>query len=407
MSNRTQQQIVDALNALCARAVNVVEGTIAGAAQPGGSITFTYRNPVDRQTYTARGIAWNQCVPSKVSAVKLEDGSWLVIGAHESSVVRSSVHTDRRARAQPENRGKVKILFSTIEGDERVFWVGGDRPRPKKICSIPASALVVRAKLDNLSGDLWIMGLKWRDADYHNQSFGVYESNEVNSADEELDTFGSGAMIYVGHGFWWGRRYGRIDNLPPPPKVINVSINYSFYKGEVTSFAGSIDLTLIPNAGSFIENSIVERFLTPISPTLARPFSSEILNIYQPPNESTHYYKIPEAVAVSKDVQFALYSESVKETQSTQGVKTYKLAASETEITLGGDLPNFEDLAINSNLIDSRYFAVNPPLPLVDQPLWAVDIYELGAATTKSTIETSVVYKQEPGMAFHCASYHP
>jgi hypothetical protein len=104
--SRTLQQLADELNSLHAQAINIVEGTIAGAALPGGSISFTYRNPIDGQTYTATGTAWNTCSPSKVSALKLQDGSWIVIGAHESATVRTAVHTDRRARPNlPEDRG--------------------------------------------------------------------------------------------------------------------------------------------------------------------------------------------------------------------------------------------------------------------------------------------------------------
>ena len=227
MANRTQQQIVDALNALCARAVNVVEGTIAGAAQPGGSITFTYRNPVDRQTYTARGIAWNQCVPSKVSAVKLEDGSWLVIGAHESSVVRSSVHTDRRARPQPENKGKVKILFSTIEGDERVFWVGGDRAVPSRIYSIPANSSVTTAILNNAGdGNLYFAGLRYLVGGVTH--FCVVSQSEwdlvptvQNLSNYALDdpspsrTDGASQLKYIGNGFW--------TQLPPSQNTAYIS----------------------------------------------------------------------------------------------------------------------------------------------------------------------------------------
>lgn len=262
---KTQQQIADELNSLRSQAVNIVSGTIASAANPGGSITFTYVNPIDHQPYTATGTAWNQCVPSKVSALKQSDGTWIVVGQHEAAIVREAVHTDRRARPKPETGGKIKILFSVVEGNDRVFYVGGDRATPKKIYTISKDLSVVKASLNNAGeGDRYVVGLQWYSTDasfietYHTTSI----TNGKIWETENIATSGYDVLGYYGFDFWAQEiaRFGLAGMVRSTTTVTTQLADYNTPNGSVVGaqfldavdyFAAPLHIGTISGSGQF------------------------------------------------------------------------------------------------------------------------------------------------------------
>jgi len=401
MSDRTPQQIADQLNSLRAQAVSIVEGTIAGAANPGGSITFTYVNPIDHQPYTATGTAWNQCSPSKVSALKLEDGSWIVVGAHESAIVREAVHTDRRARPQPETGGKIKILYSQREGDEIVFYVWGDRPRPKEVGRIPLSSSVVIYQINNRGQGLnqFIVGLRWND------QFGVFSTKSLGESvwdylNEPRDPGGYYRNdFYAGHGFWAFNSVS-VSFLLASFISQQQPINYSVFEGIRKDGAASEAATGVNSDGYITSKTYTA--VRDLAPNISRTEQGNV--VIGNPAFGTTYYN---PVIVSKDLQTAIYllSGTTVPGPFTQNYQ-YKLARTGVagDITLGGTLP---PSFIPGNLVNDRLYAVAIPFASLTDKQWSVDVYQVGENTTKSTIKTKVTFRSSPGMNIWDASYHP
>jgi len=399
---RTPQQIADQLNALRAQSVSIVEGTIASAANPGGSITFTYTNPIDHQPYTATGTAFNQCSPSKVSALKLEDGSWIVVGAHEASIVREAVHTDRRARPQPETGGKIKILYSVIEGDQRVFYVGGDRARPKEVGRIPQSTNEVIYRINNRGKGLnqFIVGIRGQD------QFGVFSTKSLGEAawdylNEPRDPGGySRNDFYAGHGFWASNSvdtaFIKASFLPNQQPI-----NYSIFEGIRKDGAASEVADSVNSDGDIISKTYTAvRDLAPnISRTEQRTTgnSGSVSTFYNP-------------VIVSKDLQTAIYLLSGTTVPGPyQDNFQFKLARTGVtgDITLGGTIPTLLGEWITGNLISDRLYVVTIPFTTPSDKQWSVDVYQLGENSTKKTIKTSVNSTHKSNYLIHSASYHP
>jgi len=468
MSDRTPQQIADQLNSLRAQSVSIVEGTIAGAANPGGSITFTYINPIDKQPYTATGTAWNQCVPSKVSALKQTDGTWIVVGQHEAAIVREAVHTDRRARPKPETGDKIKVLYSVIEGDQKVFYLWGDRPRPKRLTSVPQNATIVGANLDNCGdGDRYIFSLSFRQASLtyrynfdqgisHFQSFGnqAWEVVREHLTPPYLNQFNendSNASDYyypLGHGFWIAHDGGSISQNPNP--VIRRQPHSSrIYGGIVVDYPGSMSLTTSPvlyyyenGAGVYFDDLhlIQYAFVKPILPSVTRDVSGT-LTVTSIDHQITREDLLT-LLTVGKNASSALYHTQTIFTYYNPDVPpnipdTIRFVTSDnSEIILGADgstdpyFNNATSLIFGSllyeiwdaclysaNLVGSRLFSLLPPGATyagsapssgdnsVSQ--WSVDIYNLGVNCTKSTIKAKVTYKPTTDKTFYNASYHP
>jgi hypothetical protein len=59
--------------------------------------------------------------------------------------------------------GNIKILYSTIEGDELTFWIGGHRSSQISILSIPIASTVVNAVISNTGTkqDAYIVNIGW------------------------------------------------------------------------------------------------------------------------------------------------------------------------------------------------------------------------------------------------------
>ena len=390
---KTQQQIADELNSLRSQAVNIVSGTIASAANPGGSITFTYVNPIDHQPYTATGTAWNQCSPSKVSALKQLDGSWIVIGQHESAIVREAVHTDRRARSQPETGGKVKTLHSRIEGDERVFYLWGDRARPKRIFAITKDSRMLIAKINNLGGDKWIVGLQWESTtEYATNNFvfaaviytQVFSDSQVWNKTNAIGQRGSDASLpsrsfveptlkYMGYGFWIVNKYPYSDG---DTGFIGQPTIYTFYQGEVRT----------PT-------------VVPVSLTETRTEGLIVPSLFG--NKQGHYWYYPSAS----------YS-AIREYKFTPNFQIPDDAGFPFSMIYANDRANFiVNYSGGGQINGNRYCNVRNLYSSVYSSTtnrWDIDIYTIAETTTKTSIKTKVTCKLNPSTDFlYSASYHP
>ena len=413
MSDRTPQQIADQLNSLRAQSVSIVEGTIAGAANPGGSITFTYVNPIDGQPYTATGTAFNQCSPSKVSALKLEDGSWIVVGAHEAAIVREAVHTDRRARPKPESGGKIKILYSVIEGDQRVLYLWGDRPRPKRIASVPLLDVYVNAFQYFVSnqggGNKYVVSLLRQDLG----EYAMQGSLNTYSGRVHVQSFGSQVCEYIlplrstgfsyddrylGHGFWSGNQVldaSYIGNSLPLGTVYHPS-SYTLYQGVTTNYQGNLSFTSRPDqfGGQYVNS---ETFTLPvgISPSIVKTSASYAQDLGSAATLRGTFFN---PLLLSQDAQSAIYLETTIPFPAQK-----KFVTPTSEVVLGGDI---RPLPADANLIGSHLYQVIIPNNYNDSQ-WSVSIYELGTSTIKQTIKAKVQYKHSPNYQIHSASYHP
>ena len=399
---KTPQQIADQLNSLRAQAVSIVEGTIAGAANPGGSITFTYTNPIDGQPYTATGTAWNQCVPSKVSALKQTDGTWIVVGQHESAIVREAVHTDRRARPQPETGGKIKILYSVTSGSDQVFYVGGDRATPKEVGRIPASSNEEIYQINNRGKGFnqFIVGLRWQDAAnaFSTRSLGEVVWDYLNEPKDPLSY--SRNDFYAGHGFWAFNStvpgYSGLDSLLSQVQPIN----YSIFDGIRKDSAASLTANSVDSDGSVASSTYTaSRDLAPTFSKTEQGFSIR-LNVF------TAMYFNP--VIVSKDLASAVYlSRSISGYVAAAASYVIARTGSASEIVLGGTIPTLSREWIAGNLISDRLYVVTIPFSTPSDKQWSVDVYQLGSNSTKKTIKTSVTYTHKSNYLIHSASYHP
>jgi hypothetical protein len=143
-----------ALRALFAQAVTVVAGKIFQAATPGSTVTFTYVNPVDGKSYTAQGRAFSVCAPPNVTAVKTQDGQWILTSASESRGEAQSTTFLRKAKPGVGGRGKVLVLYTAQnKGDPDLidFFVGGHQPKPKKIYTAPKTLALGDRELSRYS----------------------------------------------------------------------------------------------------------------------------------------------------------------------------------------------------------------------------------------------------------------
>lgn len=61
----------------------------------------------------------------------------LTIDAPPQRVTSSANTRKTRSRPPATVKGQVKILFSIVQNNEEIFYVGGDRASPLKICSLP------------------------------------------------------------------------------------------------------------------------------------------------------------------------------------------------------------------------------------------------------------------------------
>ena len=432
MSDRTPQQIADQLNSLRAQAVSIVEGTIASAANPGGSITFTYVNPIDGQPYTATGTAFNQCSPSKVSALKLEDGSWIVVGAHESAIVREAVHTDRRAKPKVKKMDKVKVLFSRIEGNERVFYLWGDRPIPKRIFAITKDSYMLIAKINNLGDDKWIVGLQWEsttesvtnyftqsavihtqvfsNSQVWNETIAIGQRNTISSLPSNNNV--SPTLSYMGYGFWLVADTG----LPTFDLGIRTPTTFIFYEGTVRTLLGSLAYS-VPGDGT---SDITVTLTVPVSLTETRT-SVDRRQAFNNPATELFTGQIT-APSLFGDTQgnYQYYADGAGSARQYKLTPNISIPANpfpndstdegfpfsmgyasriDSGIGGGGQIKGNQYSTVRS-LTSGAYYDTTGQ--------WTVDIYDIAQTTTKRSIKTKVTCKLNLSTDFlYSAAYYP
>lgn len=413
MDNRTSQRVADELNALRARSVNIVQGTISGAASPGGTVSFTYTGPIDGQTYTAQGTAWNACSPSKVSALKMEDGSWVVVGGHEAATAREAVHTDRRARPKSKNFGKIKILFSKKDGDQTVFYIGGDRATPKRIFSTKHPAAV--ALIHNLGdGDRYIVGIVFYKNERESEIVILSPSPWMISPPKrtqpdvinDVADINNVGIAYRGHGWAWViETTRRVDILPPDRPGFSIWPDgnlFSYFRRKTAE---------LPYRDNAVGDSRI--FNTPVTPKTVK---TSILG----GQESRLIYD----VVLGLNAATAIYKLVV--VNDSGSAENYFLISASTnrEIKLGGDLPNAITAA--DNLLGRNLHQVVWQDAVLNQRRdLEVESFALSEKTTKRTArvnvfslnlnfqiqrgsqpETLPTYFDQPIIVYN-ASYHP
>jgi hypothetical protein len=108
----------------------------------------------------------------------------------------------------------VKILFSTIEEAERVFWVGGDRQEPEQVFALSADATIRGATLTNTGEALedWIVSLAWTDAGVSGLEPLTYVANIQPDQTVELGVDRAHSYLEPrGNGFWSSRLVAASD----------------------------------------------------------------------------------------------------------------------------------------------------------------------------------------------------
>lgn len=250
---RTPQDVADLLNSLRSRSTAIVEGSLAGGANPNQTATFTYQ--INGQTRTAIGVALTVCPPGKVTALRLSDGSWAISSNQFAQPTRTVVHELRHRRPNPPPIGKVRILYAIREvnpqGDAiTTVYVGGNRFKPKKIVSTEAefgtSTGQGEGTINGLSRDRWVVQLAFADVADGGEDITIVTAsgNQVEilrqSIDSRVSAFGGlGSHRYqLGYGFYsipsprfdrggyWGEALGNGSET---------GASLAIYKGQVLS----------------------------------------------------------------------------------------------------------------------------------------------------------------------------
>jgi hypothetical protein len=98
---------------------------------------------------------FNSALPegARVQAVPA-DGVYLL---REKSVTQKRITESKK-----EEFGNIKILYSTTVGSDLIFWLGGDRPTPKRLLTIPATSVLTSATIHNFGKrNRFVVGLKY------------------------------------------------------------------------------------------------------------------------------------------------------------------------------------------------------------------------------------------------------
>jgi len=296
--------------------------------------------------------------------------------------------------------GKIKILYSQIEGDLRVFYLWGDRAAPKKIGSIPFYAYTPSNASDWLisnrgRGDKFIVAIAWAVTNGATtfQSFGV--DTWTYGITEAVMSYGN--HMSLGHGYWVDF-YNLIEAptgsyFPPYAQPYQTML----YKGAITTYSGSRVVTPYTTSDNTIDvDTTTDTRSVPVLPSITRPnYAFSVRNYLA--RDGVFYLPL----CIDKNAQFAICRRQEKINYIEQPF-TNLLISANSEIIIGGVPPLSYD---QGNLIGQKFYRVNTNSPTDSQ--WQVDIYKLSANTTKKTIKERVQYKHSPNYTIHSASYHP
>jgi len=311
--------------------------------------------------------------------------------------------------------GKIKVLYSVIEGDQRVLYLWGDRPRPKRIASIPLLDVYVNAFQYFVSnqgvGNKYVVSLLRQDlGEYVQGTLNVYSGRvHVQSFGSQVceyilplrNTTYSYFDRYLGHGFWSGDQVfttSYIGSYSPVGAVFHPS-SYTLYQGVTTNYQGNLSFTYQADQfGAQYINSQTFTLPEGISPSIVKTsvgYSQDM------GSAATGYGTSFTPLLLSQNAQSAIYLETTL--LNFRSTAQYKFVTPTSEVVLGGDI---RPLPTDANLIGSHLYQVIIPNNYNDSQ-WSVSIYELGTNTTKKTIKAKVQYKHSPNYQIYSASYHP
>lgn len=342
--------------------------------------------------------------------------------------INSMPRVKRIAQAVPVANGdKVKTLHSQIEGDERVFYLWGDRPTPKRIFAITKDSRILVAKINNLGDEKWIVGLRWEslNENYVNQqglnrplvrtqNFSNSNAWAGTTAIAQLDAIPittANLDLYMGYGFWLFIDYGyaSVDSTPTRQPT-----TYIFYKDALQSIPGTLSFSA---AGNLI-TSIVTTVTVPVSLTETRVSTDQYQSFNNPAtevysgqitfpqlfgNKRGFYFYLPDGRFSAR--QYKL-TPDVTIPENFDPATGFPFAMTDANVlqTFGGAN------AGGGQIFGSRYFDVTSSFSAAYNATsnqWNVNIYTIGATTTKKSVKTKVTCKLVSGQFFHSASYHP
>ncbi len=382
---------------------------------------------------------FNSSLPngSQVLGIPKETGGWL-LDERDVKPIKPLI--------QAETYGKIKVLFSTIEGSDRVFWVGGDRPKPKRIYSIPSSDELQIALISNAgNGDKFFVAL--RHGSQANQKITISSRIQIVVPPIPIGlgnaAYGYAEMIAIGHGFWTQAIGSQFLGTPLESFSINL-VSTSQFLQTSREVGGSIFYDL----GAKTQIGSSQNAISPAIDKLSSIFSSDTVSTTPIGYSSRHEIlniDRRDPLFLGKGATSAIYEFTVGRldslvyggfifgqtrppnvVSSSVSIQTIFVdCATQAETILGGDL-GFRDQNLTSfslaNLIRQKvyvinfgrllsYFGATFTIPTADWDVTKskrlnIDTYNLGANTTKIP-SSAKVFALTSGARVHSISYHP
>lgn len=210
----SEQQVARLLVQALAGKGKLIVGSGSGI-RPNGTVTVT-----DGRT-SVQAIAVSGSGSGAMVAVKAADGKWYAIAQDKSVVVSDRVVWSRHYKEVKTITGSFKVLFTINDGASNRFYVGGDRPKPLEIFSIPgnyySSEKGTLSSTGNKESD-WICSIR------HGTNAEVAQNiSPVVEHTWQLSSPPSKELDYRGHGWWTS------DLIQP---VFATSENSAGYTGD-------------------------------------------------------------------------------------------------------------------------------------------------------------------------------
>lgn len=360
---------------------------------------------------------FNSSLPrgSQVLGIPNDAGGWL-LDERDVQPIKLTLQT--------ETYGKIKVLFSTIEGAERVFWVGGDRTKPKRLHSIPVEKFLQVAQISNAgNGNKFFAGLKYKDSDGGVPAtfFTIANNQKIQVAFTPTSEFlwGIADPFYAGHGFW-SQTIPNGNNIALSPSNTLYS-SFSQYKGEVRYVPGGSEVYQTIPFGATAQGLRTTQGFNAMAPTVDRFGKTEYYEFEEDRLE------IRDSWILGSNARGAIYFYSLEDRHSSPIVAEarflYVDTATGVETILSGDkgwIPAFNRRVSLINMIGQQLYVMNlnstidGSTLLIPSSTWiktkpatlSIDAYSLGTQTTKRSIKAKVTGIPEAAIV-HSVSYHP
>jgi hypothetical protein len=321
----------------------------------------------------------------------------------------------------PKKAGNIKILFTTREGDDFVFWVGGHIRKPIEILRTTSAFL---GKISNLGGDRYICDLISTPIFKTISTGGIERTDIVTESGFQANAAGYGSKFGL-QAISGGSSGSSIDH-----SVFSAFTTFSFFGDIKTEYPGSINSV---DRIIFLDESRLARLRTsssnyssPILPGITKASTYNFYDysqVYADVSGSANEYS---TLAVGRNFDTAIYaSYTYRHTVIQSRVlefsfinEAFLMKRNGESTLLGGEippqltptyaylgLPTMADLF--GNLIGTKYYSVTSNSFANNDPTdWDVDVYELSENTTKKTIK-SKVYAIPANATILSASYSP